>query len=317
MNYSSNIKRKKMVGIAMPVRTFTQKHPNLKLVQGFESTVASKCKNYHPANEIFGSGKQFGNKNSLRESHLATGAVFGDQVPKNCDIIEYSHCHDYRKQLSKRFVQFGHEAMLEHELIELLLFKVAPKTALRPLALRLLSTFGDLNGIVAASEHRLLKVEGVTFEVYLHLRLAAEVAKRMAQTKIHKKDIISNWGELIEYCRVSMAHRETELFKVFFLDRKNVLLADEEQAVGTVDHVPVYPREVAKRALELNASALILVHNHPSGDPTPSVEDALMTQKISKACDAIGVIVHDHIIIGKGNEFSFRAEGYFDGVKAT
>ena len=131
----------------------------------------------------------------------------------------------------------------------------------------------------------------------------------MGQAKILKRDIMASWGDLIEYCRTSMAHRDTEQFRVLYLDRKNTVIADEEQAEGTVDHVPVYPREVAKRSLELNASALILVHNHPSGDPTPSAEDIDMTGKILMACEAIGVTIHDHVVIGKETEVSFRAKG--------
>ena len=132
----------------------------------------------------------------------------------------------------------------------------------------------------------------------------------MAQAKVLNREVVSSWDALISYCRTSMAHRETEQFRVLFLDRKNVLIEDEEQAKGTVDHVPVYPREVAKRALELNASALILVHNHPSGDPTPSQSDIDMTNRIQDACTALGLTLHDHLIIGKSTELSFRSQGY-------
>jgi DNA repair protein RadC len=166
-----------------------------------------------------------------------------------------------------------------------------------------------LNGVVAASEHRLLKVEGATHKVYLQLRIAEAFAQRMGQAKVLRREAVSSWDDLISYCRTSMAHRETEQFRILFLDRKNVIIADEEQAKGTVDHVPVYPREVAKRALELNASAIIMVHNHPSGDPTPSRQDITMTDSVAAACDSIGVTIHDHVIIGKEREFSFKTEG--------
>jgi len=132
----------------------------------------------------------------------------------------------------------------------------------------------------------------------------------MARSKMMRTHVVSSWDALLDYCHTTMAHRETEQFRVLYLDRKNVIIADEEQGKGTVDHVPVYPREVAKRALELNASALILVHNHPSGDPTPSQNDIDMTQQIHNACNALGLTLHDHLIIGKSRELSFRAEGY-------
>jgi DNA repair protein RadC len=201
--------------------------------------------------------------------------------------------------------------MPEYEVLELLLFNAIPRIDVKPLAKRLLSTFGDLNGVVAASEHRLLKVEGTTPKVHYQLKLAEAFAQRMGQAKILERSVLSSWDDLITYCRTAMAHRETEQFRILFLDRKNVVIADEEQAKGTVDHVPVYPREVAKRALELNASAIILVHNHPSGDPTPSQQDILMTDQVSSACLTIGVAIHDHVIIGKETEFSFKAEGLF------
>jgi len=124
------------------------------------------------------------------------------------------------------------------------------------------------------------------------------------------RPVLSSWASLLDYCHTAMAHRETEQFRVLYLDRKNVLIADEEQARGTVDHVPVYPREVVKRALEVNASALILVHNHPSGDPTPSEQDIAMTAQIKDAAEVMGIVLHDHLIIGKSRELSFRSEGY-------
>jgi len=155
----------------------------------------------------------------------------------------------------------------------------------------------------------LMKVSGVTPKVYLQLRILEALVHRMARAKVFQRSVISSWSDLMSYCRTVMAYRDTEQFRVLFLDRKNVLIADEPQAKGTVDHVPVYPREVAKRALELNASALILVHNHPSGDPTPSESDIAMTGQIELACQAIGVALHDHVVIGKGAEASFRTLG--------
>ena len=143
----------------------------------------------------------------------------------------------------------------------------------------------------------------------LQLRLVEAVAHRMARARVIQRSVLTSWDELMTYCRTVMAYRDTEQFRILFLDRKNVLIADEAQAKGTVDHVPVYPREVVKRGLELNASALILVHNHPSGDPTPSEADIAMTGQIDLACQAIGVTLHDHVVVGKGTEVSFRTLG--------
>jgi DNA repair protein RadC len=219
------------------------------------------------------------------------------------------HYWGHRERLRQRFLAGGHAAMPEYELLELLLFNAIPRVDVKPLAKALLATFGDLNGVVAASEHRLLQVPGTTPRVYLQLKLAEAMAHRMARAKVMERCVISSWEALMTYCRTVMAYRDTEQFRILFLDRKNVLIADEAQARGTVDHVPVYPREVAKRALELNASAIILVHNHPSGDPTPSQADISMTGQIEMACEAIGVVVHDHVVIGKGAEASFKSLG--------
>jgi len=199
--------------------------------------------------------------------------------------------------------------MPEYELLELVLFNAIPRVDVKPLAKVLLATCGDLNGVVSASEHRLLQVPGTTPKVHLQLKVIEAVAHRMARAKVMERSVIASWEALMSYCRTVMAYRDTEQFRILFLDRKNVLIADEPQAKGTVDHVPVYPREVAKRALELNASAIILVHNHPSGDPTPSQADISMTEQIDMACGAIGVVVHDHVVIGKGKEASFKSLG--------
>ncbi|WP_229884382.1 RadC family protein [Roseobacter sp. MH60115] len=219
------------------------------------------------------------------------------------------HYMGHRARLRTRFLTGGHAPMPEYELLELLLFNAIERIDVKPLAKRLLETFGDLNGVVAASEHRLLQVRGTTKKVYLQLRLVEAFAHRMAQAKVLKRCALSCWEELITYCRTTMAHRDTEQFRILFLDNKNVVIADEEQARGTVNHVPVYPREVVKRALELNASALILVHNHPSGDPSPSQADVTMTEQIVMACQVIDLRVHDHVIIGKKEETSFRTLG--------
>ncbi len=220
-----------------------------------------------------------------------------------------SYLSDHRKRLRHRFLTGGARAMPDYEILELTLFRVIPRQDVKPLARRLIDTFGDLSGVLSAPLARLEKVEGVGRAVALELKVMETVTHRMARAKIIKRQVISSWDAVIDYCHTVMAHRDTEQFRVLFLDKKNVLIADEQQGEGTVDHVPVYPREVVKRALELNASALILVHNHPSGDPTPSEEDIGMTNQIGDAANALGIILHDHLIIGRSREVSFRAEG--------
>lgn len=221
-----------------------------------------------------------------------------------------SYIKDHRQRLRARFMEGGAAAMPDYELLELVLFRAIPRQDVKPLARRLLDTFGDFNRVLSAPAQRLTKVQGVGDAVVQELKIVEAAAHRLARAKVMHRAVLSSWEQLLDYCRTSMAHRETEQFRVLYLDRKNVLVADEEQARGTVDHVPVYPREVVKRALELNASALILVHNHPSGDPTPSEADIAVTGQIQDAAKVMGIVLHDHLIIGKSCELSFRSEGY-------
>ncbi|MHA6264328.1 RadC family protein [Arenibacterium sp. CAU 1754] len=220
-----------------------------------------------------------------------------------------SYIADHRQRLRDRFNQGGAAAMPDYELLELVLFRSIPRRDVKPLARALLDRFGDFNRVLTAAPDRLKDVKGVGDAVITDLKIIEAAAHRMARAKVMQRHVISSWDAILDYCHTTMAHRETEQFRVLYLDRKNTLIADEEQAKGTVDHVPVYPREVAKRALELNASALILVHNHPSGDPTPSQSDIAMTDQINTACMALGLTLHDHLIIGKSRELSFRSEG--------
>ncbi|SLN34110.1 RadC family protein [Pseudooctadecabacter jejudonensis] len=220
-----------------------------------------------------------------------------------------SYLADHRKRLRHRFLTGGAAAMPDYEILELTLFRCIPRQDVKPLARRLIEAFGDLNGVLSAPIARLEKVDGVGPAVALELKVMETVTHRMARAKIMQRHVVSSWDALLDYCHTVMAHRDTEQFRVLFLDRKNVLIADEQQGEGTVDHVPVYPREVVKRALELNASALILVHNHPSGDPTPSDEDIAMTHQIASAAQALSITLHDHLIIGRSRELSFKSQG--------
>lgn len=219
------------------------------------------------------------------------------------------HHTDHRARLRHRFLSAGPASVADYEMLELVLFRAIPRRDIKPLAKALLLRFGDFNGVVSAPPRRLMEVSGVGQAVVCELKIVEAAAHRLARAQVMNRPALSSWEALMRYCKTTMAHRDTEQFRILFLDRKNVLIEDEEQARGTVDHVPVYPREVVKRALEVNASALILVHNHPSGDPTPSDTDVDMTRKIEAAADSVGVVVHDHVVIGKESDASFRALG--------
>ncbi|MDF3349837.1 DNA repair protein RadC [Sulfitobacter sp. KE34] len=221
-----------------------------------------------------------------------------------------SYIADHRQRLRSRFIDGGAAAMPDYEMLELVLFRAIPRRDVKPLARELLDRFGDFNRVITAPAARLRDVKGVGEAVIVELKIIEAAAQRLARAKVLQRHVVSSWDALLDYCHTTMAHLEMEQFRVLYLDRKNILIADEEQAKGTVDHVPVYPREVAKRALELNASAIILVHNHPSGDPSPSRADIDMTRQVAAACDALGLTLHDHLIIGKSRELSFRSEGH-------
>ncbi len=215
----------------------------------------------------------------------------------------------HRTRLRQRFTDGGAGAMPDYELLELVLFRAIPRQDVKPLAKRLMTEFGDFNLVLAASPARLGRIQGVGTSVVQELKIVEAAAHRMARARVIGRAVLSSWDALLDYCKTVLAHRSVEQFRILFLDRKNILIADEEQQTGTVDHVPVYPREVVKRALELNASALILVHNHPSGDPNPSEADIVMTNQIKAAAEVLGIIIHDHLIVGKGEDFSFSAAG--------
>ena len=252
-----------------------------------------------------------------RINHMAEAPLpffdMGDETPvvpaSHGTVSTPSYLKDHRARLRERFMTGGASPMPDYELLELILFRAIPRQDVKPLARRLIDTFGDFGRVLTAAPAKLKEVKGVGDAVVIELKVVEAAAGRLARAKVIQRHVISSWDAVLDYCHTVMAHRETEQFRVLFLDRKNVVIADEEQAKGTVDHVPVYPREVVKRALELNASALILVHNHPSGDPTPSEADIAITRQIEDAAGVLGLTLHDHLIIGKSTELSFRAEG--------
>lgn len=222
------------------------------------------------------------------------------------DAAGTPHFHGHRERLRKRFREAGAGALADYELIELVLFRAIPRRDVKPLAKALLRRFGSFADVVAAPALRLAEIDGMSAAAITELKVVQAAAIRFGQSRIERRAVLSSWSAVIDYCRSAMAFAEREQFRVLYLDKKNALIADEVQGEGTVDHTPVYPREVVKRALELSATALILVHNHPSGDPTPSRADILMTQQIVDIAKPLGVAVHDHIIVGRDGHVSFK-----------
>lgn len=219
------------------------------------------------------------------------------------------HYIGHRKRLKERFLKGGQGAIADYELIELLLFLAVPRRDVKPMAKALLERFDSFAEVISAEPARLKEVSGVSDNVVIAFKMIREGALKLSQEQILGKPVVSSWQALLDYCRASMAFHNKEQFRILFLNRKNILIADELQQEGTIDHTPVYPREVIKRALELGASALILVHNHPSGDPTPSRDDIEMTKEIDEAGKKLGVTMHDHVIVAKGSYSSFKALG--------
>lgn len=214
----------------------------------------------------------------------------------------------HRQRLRDRFMSGGADALPDYELLELLLFAAIPRKDVKPLAKQLIARFKDFAGVITATPAA-LSAEGLSDTSIATLKLVQAGALRLGRQRVLDRPVLSSWTALIDYLRAAMAHEANEQFRLLFLDRKNALIAEEIQARGTVDHTPVYVREVVKRTLELGATALILVHNHPSGDPTPSRADIEMTREIARAAAPLGVTVHDHIIIGRGEPSSLRALG--------
>jgi DNA repair protein RadC len=213
----------------------------------------------------------------------------------------------HRQRLRQRFLSAGEAALADYELLELLLTIAVPRRDMKPLAKDLLRRFGSFAEVVNASPERLRDVEGVGDGVVAALKIVAAGVQRVAKVELASRPVLSSWSTLIDYCRSAMAFADREEFRVLHLDKRNNLISDEVQQRGTVDHTPVYPREVVRRALELGATALILVHNHPSGDPSPSQADIWMTKDLVDASSPFGIVVHDHIIIARSGHFSFRA----------
>ena len=218
------------------------------------------------------------------------------------------HYHGHRGRVRERVMRAGAEMLEDYELLELLLFYSIERIDTKPLAKKLLDRFGTLGDVFAAEPIQLREFD-IDQRTLVLFKASREAGRRLAERKVKDMPVLTNWQQLIDYCHTALAHETTEQFRILFLDRKNVLIADEVQQRGTIDHTPVYPREVVKRALALNAAALILVHNHPSGDPKPSRDDIEMTREIRKAAEALGIAIHDHLVIGRKGHASFRSLG--------
>jgi len=230
----------------------------------------------------------------------------GKNIKPQDPPADQPHYHGHRERLRERFHGAGPDALTDYELLEMALFAALPRRDTKPLAKALLAKFGSFAEVIHAPVARLREIEGLGEASINQIKLIAAAAQRVAKSEVKQRAALSSWNDVIDYCRASMAFADKEQFRLLFLDKRNQLIADEVQQTGTVDHTPVYPREVIKRALELSATALILVHNHPSGDPTPSQADIQMTRAIIAIATPLGISVHDHIIVGRNGHASLR-----------
>ena len=219
---------------------------------------------------------------------------------------ETPHYHGHRDRLRARFCEIGGDALPDYELLELVLFRSIPRRDVKPLAKDLIRRFGGFAETITASPRRLAEIPGLGEATITDFKIIEASARRLAKGEVAKRPVLSSWSAVITYCRTAMAFGEKEQLRLLFLDKRNALIADEVQQSGTVDHTPVYTREVVKRALELSATAIILVHNHPSGDPTPSQADIRMTKEIADVARPLGINVHDHIIVGREGHVSLK-----------
>lgn len=222
---------------------------------------------------------------------------------------EKPHYHGHRDRLRARFAENGPDALQDYEILELILFPLIPRRDVKPLAKDLLARFGSLPELMAAPAEQLMKVEGISENTALALKAVTALSHRAMKQELKAKPLLNNWTRLMDYCHSTMAHETKEHFRILFLNKKNEMIADEIQGSGTVDHTPAYPREIMKRALEIGATAMILLHNHPSGDPAPSQADIDMTRAIIRAAETFNIVIHDHIIISRNGYTSFKNQG--------
>ncbi|HEY1096695.1 MAG TPA: DNA repair protein RadC [Alphaproteobacteria bacterium] len=225
------------------------------------------------------------------------------------ELAEKPHFYGHRDRLRQRFLQDNGDGLADYELLELYLFMAIPRRDIKPLAKTLIARFGNFAGVVTASLEDLTTIDGISETSAVALKSIHAAAQRLAKQTAMAQPVLSHWESVVDYCKIAMAHEKIEQFRLLFLNNKNKLIADEVQQTGTINHAPVYPREVVKRTLELNATAIIVVHNHPSGDPTPSRDDIQMTKALQDALKTVNVTIHDHLIIGRDGITSFRSQG--------
>jgi DNA repair protein RadC len=231
----------------------------------------------------------------------------GDDSSKGAE--EKPHYLGHRHRLRDKLLKRGPDSLADYELLELLLALAIPRIDVKPLAKTLLKEFNSFAGVIAADPAALGRIKGMGEGAIAGLKTIRAAALLMTKQELIDKPVIGNWQKLLDYCRISLAEEKIEQFHLLFLDHKNALIAHERQQTGTIDHAPVYPREVVKRALELEASAIIMVHNHPSGDPTPSKDDVAMTKAVAAAAEKLGILLHDHVVVGRKGHKSMRSLG--------
>ncbi|MBC8128887.1 MAG: DNA repair protein RadC [Rhizobiaceae bacterium] len=242
----------------------------------------------------------------LSEAGASDADRRGDRGPRGKAGASPKHHDGHRDRLRERFEAAGAIALADYELLELVLFRTIPRRDVKPIAKALIARFGTLSEVLGASVQRLGEVSGIGPSTALDLKIVAAINERAMRSELKAREILSSWSQVLAYCKTAMAYETREQFRILFLDKKNTLIADEVQQTGTIDHTPVYPREVVRRALELSATAVILVHNHPSGDPTPSRADIEMTKTIIDTAKPLGIAVHDHIIVGRAGHASLK-----------
>jgi DNA repair protein RadC len=246
---------------------------------------------------------------ALRPARDDDGVSMAGEKPKGSSqpAEPAPHYHGHRQRLRQRFLAAGSDAVSDYEVLELILFRAIPLRDVKPLAKELIARFGSFAEVISAPAERLKEVKGLGEAAITELKIVHAAATRLARGGVKQRPVLSSWSNVLDYCRAAMAFADKEQLRVLFLDKRNALIADEVQQTGTVDHTPVYPRELVKRALELSATAIVLVHNHPSGDPSPSRADIEMTKAIVEIARPLGIAVHDHLIVGKDGHASLKA----------
>jgi len=216
------------------------------------------------------------------------------------------HYYGHRDRLKKKFRENGGDSLSDYELLELVLFQTIPRKDVKPLAKKMILRFGSFAEVISAPIGLLEKMEGISSNTAISLKTIQASSIKLSQEKVLNKKILSNWEQVLDYCHSVMAWEKDEHFRVLYLNKKNILIGDELQGKGTIDHTPVYPREIVKKALDFGATAVILVHNHPSGNSEPSRADIVMTKEIKKTLSGVSIILHDHIIISSSGHYSFK-----------